>query len=383
MTSKLAILCGGWLAACVPVAAAPDGPTVDAGGTDAVNGVTTVNLTMSYPSYDQVNGQYVCSTGVMQPINVFVPAGPPGTKLPLLLFFPGTLATATSGLSPDLVERAAHFGFVAAALEYHSYDVLLWPDRMDAKERCVFDSDISSSDNAIDQLCGNQGPLATSNVQVDCSRGIVVSGHSQGGGMALMARNYDSRVRAAYVIDAVAAYDASSSCTNFLDPMYDVACNMFTAGFPYLADPTMVTAQVGTFTGPAYGSANYRVLPSSAVITEAGDADPYFTPHGATVVASGDVAARLDNITGGTCGAGASCTAPSGSGWFEVDAAAQLDVAAEVAPFAGAGHCWFSDGNSPDCTSGTYVPDAHYFAKGSTDGWTLEPIVRWLAGFTT
>jgi dienelactone hydrolase len=375
---KELIVTFGMIAACH----LPAGEGVDAAaGADAATGTTaTIQLTASYPSYDTGGSGYICSSSVMQPINIYAPVAPAGTKLPLLLFFPGTLATATDGVSLTIIERAAQLGFVAAAIEYHSWDILMWPDRMDAKERCVFESDISTPDNAIDQLCNNQGPLATSNAQVDCSRGIVAVGHSQGGYMALLAKNYDPRVRAAYILDTVAYNDQSSACTDALAPGYDIACNMFTAMFPYTADPATAAAQLGAFGGPALGAANHRVLPSSAVVSEAGDIDPYFVP-GAAAVTAAEVAVRLNDLEGLSCGAGPSCAGPAGGGWIEVDAS-QLDTALEVPPFAGAGHCWFSDGNDLGCTNGTYIPDPNYGAPGATAGWTLDANLRWLATFT-
>ena len=199
--------------------------------------------------------------------------------------------------------------------------------------------------------------------------------------MALLAKNYDDRVRAAYVLGAIASYDASPACTNIFEPGYNILCHMWTTLFPYLADPAVVSAQLGPYAGPPLGRANYRRLPSSAIRAAAGELDPFYAPVGAMVTPS-DVARSLDDLTGLTCGSGRSCGGPTRSGWFAVDGA-QLDASVQVAPFAGPGHCWFSAGQDLPCVTGTFVADPNYFAHGATDEWTLEASLRWLAGFTT
>src|SRR5262245_44514414 len=130
---KLAISCVA-AAACTPMPSNEvDGGRVDGARVDGrppdTGVVERAHYSLSYPAYGVVNGQYVCS--VDQPIELYVPVAPMGTKLPLLLFFPGTLANAQSGISVTLAERAAQLGFVAAAVEYVSWDLQLWPDRMD------------------------------------------------------------------------------------------------------------------------------------------------------------------------------------------------------------------------------------------------------------
>lgn len=60
------------------------------------------------------------------------------------------------------------------------------------RAKCMFDA--SNSNSAVSKLCARKN--------VDCSRGIVVSGFSQGSIISLLAKNYDSRVQAPYAMGA-------------------------------------------------------------------------------------------------------------------------------------------------------------------------------------
>lgn len=58
----------------------------------------------------------------------------------------------------------------------------------------------NSASSAVSQLC--------SRAKADCSKGIVVGGFSQGSVLALLARNYDARVQAAYGTGMRVVYSA-------------------------------------------------------------------------------------------------------------------------------------------------------------------------------
>jgi hypothetical protein len=136
------------------------------------------------------------------------------------------------------------------------------------------------------------------------------------------------------------------------------------------------------------GSANHRVLPSANIRAAAGDIDPYFADPNTTVTVD-MMAIRLNNLTNLSCAGSSpgSCGGGAGqSGWFIVGGSQLAPCAPSTActaipPASHAGHCFFSDGNSPGCASSSgevWVPDPHYVAKGATEGWTLDGALAWL-----
>jgi hypothetical protein len=379
------------------------GGSFDASGRDALpdggasSYATTQYTSMTYPGYFQGSGTYSCPPPAdpnyqQLPMNLYVPNLPSGGTVPLLLFFPGTaddlnLDQLKQGLPDAVVHRAAELGFAAAAVAYRSLDFnLFYPDRMDAKEKCVWRQDPLS---AVAQLCGNQGPLAASATIIDCKKGIVVAGHSQGGLMALMAANYDSRVAAAYTLGAGAGYDSSNACAQ------DLTCGYATVLFPHVADPAVAAAQKGPLDSFVMGSSSVRVLSSDAIRAEAGDVDPYFRPAYLGGAASAvDVVAALNNILNLGCAATSpgSCLrgAGNGSGWFLVASSELTPCAPNTACTASAshaGHCFFSFGDSIGCTNNAglseeWDPDPTYFGHGLTTDWSLDANLTWLMGRT-
>ena len=416
-------LLGMALIACRPSTGPGDaGPDAGPGDGGVVEYETTqYNSSLNagyftYPGYALNDSTYTCPGAqdpgyFPQPVNLYMAQIPGGGGVPLLLFFPGTyddlsLDQLTSGISNAVTQRAAQLGFAAAAVAYLSDDGLiayLYPDRIDAKEKCAFNSDRSraSSDSVTDesviaQLCGNVGPLASAATKIDCSKGIFVAGHSQGGAMALLAKNYDPRVVAAYSLGEGASYDPASAGT-FEDP---------SLLFCYLADPAVVTAAKGSL-GCSYsgtppgsppfagtmGSANHRVLDSAHIRAEAGDVDPYFADLNASAVSVSMVATRLNGLFNTSCPATSSsaCAGPgNGSGWFLVGQSQLSPCAAGTActatpPDSHAGHCFFSDGNSVGCVNSsglneTFIPDPLFFQHGLDAGWNLDANLLWLKG---
>ncbi len=81
---------------------------------------------------------------------------------------------------------AALRGFVAASVGYTNgaFDGL-GCESAPAKARCAFDR--NWPDSAINKLC--------SRPKADCNKGIVVMGHSLGGGIAILASEYNDQVR--------------------------------------------------------------------------------------------------------------------------------------------------------------------------------------------
>jgi hypothetical protein len=397
------------LASCLPP---PSHGGPDAGGPDSgVYAIRQFNSTLSpgfftYPGYARIGEVYSCP-GAGAPgynplqFNLYLPELPAGQTAPLLLFFPGTYddvsldQLAKPGLPSDLTRRAAELGFAAAALSYYSHDGLIplvYPDRLDAKSSCVFPSALSSSTSSIvtdngvvAQLCGNLGPLADAGTRIDCGKGIVTVGHSQGSAMALIAKNYDARVVAAYAIAPWAASYTTNAGSNLLGAQ--LYCSM--------ADPAVVTAQKGAL-GCSYpgfsgmmGSANYRLLTSQHVRAVAGDADSTFINPDGGAADPGVVAGALNNVLGLECPAtpGTSCMGGNDAGWFLVGGDQLTPCTAGTACTATttshAGHCFFSSGNSLACanTSGlteSWLADPRYFQGNEAFG--LDSTLLWLKG---
>jgi hypothetical protein len=363
---------------------------------------TTQYTSMTYPGFDvggPLNAFYCPPFGdpkyAPQPVNLYVPNLPDGGTVPLLLYFPGTgddlnLGQLTTAQSDAFVKRAAEMGVAAAAVAYRSLTIdlhFLWPDHLNAKAQCIWNSDPTS---AISQLCSNQGPLAASSTKIDCSLGIAVAGHSQGGMMAVIARNYDDRVLAAHTLGAGAYYDPSSACLN------DLTCVWGALSFSHIADPNVVIARDAGFDGFVMGSSDRRVLTSDRIRAEAGDIDPYF--HGLNdggPVTLDDIAARLNDMSNLSCPGASPSTCPGpadgGSGWIIVGGSQLAPCMANTAcaatpPASHAGHCFFSDGDSPGCANNsgppeTWVPDPDYFDRSAPAGFALDPSLRWLLGF--
>jgi hypothetical protein len=78
-------------------------------------------------------------------------------------------------------------GYVSATIEYPNQTFGSCAT-LGARSRCIFDQ--ASANSAVAKLC--------SRAKADCSKGIVVSGFSQGSVVGTLANNYDSRIRAVY-----------------------------------------------------------------------------------------------------------------------------------------------------------------------------------------
>jgi dienelactone hydrolase len=132
------------------------------------------------------------------------PAAPGG--YPVFLFLIGTLRAHDNAAAREIVDRAAKRGYVAAAVDYDTIAFDFHPegpcDSITAKAACSFAVESASApESALHLICGNvriDGRRA--GLQADCDRGIVVAGFSQGGSLAMLARDHDERVRAAWVL---------------------------------------------------------------------------------------------------------------------------------------------------------------------------------------
>lgn len=237
-------------------------------------------------------------------------------RYPVFVYMVGTAETYTNAAAMEAVKRMAGKGYVAATIEYADAqfgDCAV----IGAKASCIFDP--NSAVSAVAQLC--------SRANADCSKGIVVAGFSQGSIMAILAKNYDARVQAAYGTGVGVQYSS-----------YDLrAC-------------------------VANGN---RALQSDRLRVANGERDNF---NGGTASA---VRSQLQELTGLDCGARAyGCLNPNNSGWLIVKNAQVEDTSAD--------HCYMRQ--LGDCGGSQSTLDTGW--KSGTQDWQLETNLQWLTNFT-
>jgi hypothetical protein len=234
---------------------------------------------------------------------------------PLFVWTPGTGGTVDSPAPTALVAFMASKGFVAAAVDYSTLANVANMNCTQAANKASCAYDPAKTDSAISKLCAR--------AKSDCGRGIVVAGLSQGTFMAMLAKEYDSRVRAAYLIGAgndqsSAQWDDMSACLN----------------------------------------AGARALPGDRVRAVNGEQDGNWVP----------LQGQLEGVTGNACPAGTKeCFRANGSGWYLVSDSQVQDGVAD--------HCYHVDGG---CSNQSPL-DTGYVA--GSEPWSMKVNLDWLAGF--
>jgi dienelactone hydrolase len=228
---------------------------------------------------------------------------------PVLVYLHGTYDEMGSlATSRAVLAEAAARGFVAVAPKYDSWATLS-VDGVEQHARCVFREDRATS--VVGAVCAR--------VKADCSKGIVVAGHSQGGAIAGRAANWSRRIRAAWLLGV--------SGPNV---------------------PEARSAPSGTRT-----LANARIR----IVDGQGDV---FGPGTLT---------DLNAISGRSCAAGPSCLAADGSGWLLVQNAGVTDGVAD--------HCYMTTNG---CAMDPAV-DARW--RSGTAPWAMPAALAWLKRFVT
>ncbi|MBI5256994.1 MAG: hypothetical protein HY855_10885 [Burkholderiales bacterium] len=238
-------------------------------------------------------------------------------KHPVFLYMVGTTESYDNAQAMAAVNEMAAKGFVAAAVEYNSA-LFGSCSAIGAKAACIFKP--SSTASAVSKLC--------SRARADCSKGIVVAGFSQGSVIATLAKNTDSRVRAAYGMGTHNLYTTyvMSSCMN-----------------------------AGKYTLPA---SNLRIVNGESDIFPGGTAST--------------VRSSSQSVTGKSCGSGAyQCLNTNGSGWIMVKGSQVSDLSAD--------HCY--QRASGGCVGLESLVDSKW--KSGTENWSLPANLNWLAGFAT
>jgi hypothetical protein len=243
---------------------------------------------------------------------------PSGTgPYPVFIYLVGTNENYNNAAAMAAVNSMASKGYVAATVDYAESQFGTC-SVLSAKSSCVFNP--NSTLSAVSQLC--------SRAKADCSKGIVVGGFSQGSILALLAKNFDSRVQAAYGIgmsNVYSTYDLSSCVSN-----------------------------------------GNRTLPSDRLRAVDGERDNF---AGGTQSA---VQSSLQNVTGLKCASGSySCMNSNNSGWIIVKNSQVSDGSAD--------HCYMRA--SGDCFGSQNTLDTNW--NSGTAAWAKEANLQWLTNFTT
>src|SRR5215471_15634701 len=107
---------------------------------------------------------------------------------PLFIWVPGTFETYTDIQALTFVAEMSARGFVGASIQYNDVYPIENCTNYKRRARAIFDS--SRSTSAISVLCHISG--------VNCERGAVVAGISQGAALSILASNYSPIVKAVY-----------------------------------------------------------------------------------------------------------------------------------------------------------------------------------------
>jgi hypothetical protein len=215
-----------------------------------------------------------------------------------------------------ILDEMTKRGFVAATVEYPNESHTGGCGRREGEASCIY-SRTPAGASALDELCA----LPT----VDCARGVVTSGLSQGGEVAVLAKNYAPEVRATFAM-SIGDYNSVSGMSL-----------------------------------PCLDKANTQI-PSDRLMVINGASDPAF----------GSLA-TIEAVTGYSCD-GAECWSDSGSGagWIRVQDAWVADGWAD--------HCWFAYGG---CLPWLLKSTDPGWAPPASNNWSLAPTLDWLASLGT
>lgn len=236
---------------------------------------------------------------------------------PVFVYMVGTAENYTNASAMAAVNKMAAKGYVAATVEYASSQFGTC-SVIGAKAGCAFNPNNAAS--AISQICAR--------AKADCSKGVVVAGFSQGSIMAILAKNYDSRVQAAYGIGAGVEYSG-----------YDLRSCV------------------------ANGN---RSLPSDRLRAVNGEVDNF---NGGSASAA---RSQLQELTGLNCGTSAyGCLNTNNSGWLIVKNSQVADGSAD--------HCYMR--RSGGCFGSQSLLDSGW--QSGTQNWQLDANLQWLTNFTS
>ncbi|MDR3483255.1 MAG: hypothetical protein P4L91_21370 [Burkholderiaceae bacterium] len=240
---------------------------------------------------------------------------------PVFVYMVGTVESFDNAAALAAVNRMAAKGYVSATVEYASATFGSCPV-IESKTNCIYNS---SDTSAISQLCARD--------KADCSKGIVVGGFSQGAIIAILAKNYNPNVLAAYGMGVSNRYSNFDLSKCVSDGKRDLASSNLRA----------VDGEDDQFAGSAsgWGKAKHAMVQAS-----------------------------LTNVLAVKCAADAyDCLTDNGSGWLIVQTSQKEQGSAD--------HCYT---RLRGCASNQRTVDAAWSSGDAS--WQLNANLEWLAGFT-
>jgi hypothetical protein len=231
---------------------------------------------------------------------------------PVAVFMTGTRGAFNSASALRFTEKMAQRGFVAATVEYSNGN---YPGCTTLRGRasCIFNA--ASPNSAITKLCARP--------KADCSKGVVSAGLSQGANIASLARNFDARARAAYLM-----------------------ANVITPSF--FNNTSCLRDSATTFRG-------------SELRAVSGESDEFMS-------GLSELRSNLNSATGLSC-TGMTCLQPDGSGWHIVTDPEVTDDEAD--------HCYMLVGG---CTASAPLDPIY---DGGAELWSSDTNYAWLASRVT
>ncbi len=264
---------------------------------------------LGYDASDGLNDKTYPIAYVLPDPRVFGP-GP----YPVFMWTSGTFEPHVDPQALLFMNQMASRGFLAASVQYNNMEPVQACKQYTDRARSVFDSTTPTS--AIGVLCA----LGSAN----CGKGVVTAGISQGGMLAVLARNYAPQVAATYAM-SVSDYNL-----------------------------------IGHLRLPCMDKAN-TLIPADRLTIVNGISDEFFAGQ-----------SPLQNVSGIACADGTlQCWSPNGSGggWYIVQNSQLQDGLAD--------HCYPMNGG---CIAITQDPN---WQPASSYNWSLTPNLDWLASFGT
>ena len=297
----------------------PEAVPVDALTVDSPPVVYT-DLVAFSDTYQGTGGGNLTSCNAQQQIIGYVPVG--AGAAPVFIYLAGTGGDIHGGDVDIYLRGAAAAGFVAAAFSYDAMGVgdcagvtatNRWAPVLE-KPKCMFDTgpagpkDSAGHDlSALGKLCSRQD--LTNHVSADCSKGVVVMGHSQGGFIAMLAHNFDTRVQA-----AVGLADSNKGDIAQLNLHFDFA---------------------NCVDDPSKNALTLRTLDKSRLLLIHGANDSI-----ATLGPGPDRLDYIQAISGGPASCGPSCLSSTGAGYYIVQPGDLLPPSQQGSQN---GHCFYQD----------------------------------------
>jgi len=233
---------------------------------------------------------------------------------PVAMWIPGTVNSYRDSLSQIFLRQMSGRGFVAATIEYSNTNPVQLCKSYTDRAKGVFE--VLRPTSAVGKLCAM--------TRVSCGKGIVVAGISQGGAIAVLAKNYAPDVAAVWAMSISSVNDLS------------------------MTDLSSCLANAAT------------AIPPERLTVVNGASDPAFGAQ-----------APLEALTGISCAPNTfQCwNMGSGAGWYRVRDNQVEDGNAD--------HCYPAVG---DCAPTDLDKGWYYEAEHN---WSMKPNLDWLATFGT